>query len=184
MPAPQNKVVRGANAIDYAFREVGNGTVPLVLLQHFRGNLENWDPAFVDELGAQRRVVAFDNVGVRATTGVTRDTIDQMARDAVAFIAALDVKVGPVAAVGVSGKTRWPTSKFCTSGPESVNDAHNFDTDPRRKARGSPRSSARADTAGSDGLTGLSTTRTRISSWPGSGNGRSATSRTSLGSPW
>jgi pimeloyl-ACP methyl ester carboxylesterase len=82
MLPPHNKVVRGGNAIDYAHREVSNGTVPLVLLQHFRGNLENWDPAFVDELGAQRRVVAFDNVGVAATTGVTPDTIDQMARDA------------------------------------------------------------------------------------------------------
>ena len=41
-----NKIVRGGNAIDYAYREIGNGTVPLVLLQHFRGNLENWDPAF------------------------------------------------------------------------------------------------------------------------------------------
>jgi pimeloyl-ACP methyl ester carboxylesterase len=90
-PTASNKVVRGGNAIDYAYREIGNGTVPLVLLQHFRGNLENWDPAFVDELGAHRRVVAFDNVGVGATTGVTPDTIDQMARDALVFIAALDI---------------------------------------------------------------------------------------------
>jgi pimeloyl-ACP methyl ester carboxylesterase len=60
-------------------------------LQHFRGNLENWDPPLVDALGAQRRVVAFDNVGVAATTGTTPDTMEQMARDAIAFIAALDV---------------------------------------------------------------------------------------------
>jgi pimeloyl-ACP methyl ester carboxylesterase len=63
----------------------------LVLLQHFRGNLENWDPPLVDALGAQRRVVAFDNVGVAATTGTTPDTMEQMARDAITFIAALDV---------------------------------------------------------------------------------------------
>jgi pimeloyl-ACP methyl ester carboxylesterase len=86
-----NKVIRGGNGVDYAYREIGSGTVPLVLLQHFRGNLDNWDPPFVDELGAHRRVVAFDNVGVGATTGLTPDTIEQMARDALVFIAALNV---------------------------------------------------------------------------------------------
>jgi pimeloyl-ACP methyl ester carboxylesterase len=78
------------NGVDYAYREIGTGAVPLVLLQHFRGNLENWDPQLVDALASQRRVVAFDNVGVGATTGTTPDSIEQMARDAIAFIAALD----------------------------------------------------------------------------------------------
>jgi pimeloyl-ACP methyl ester carboxylesterase len=85
-----NQVVHANNGIAYAFREIGTGTVPLVLLQHFRGNLENWDPHLVDALASERRVVAFDNVGVGATTGVTPNTIEQMARDAIAFIAALD----------------------------------------------------------------------------------------------
>jgi pimeloyl-ACP methyl ester carboxylesterase len=86
-----NKAIHTGNGIDYAYREIGASTVPLVLLQHFRGNLENWDPPLVDALGAQRRVVAFDNVGVAATSGTTPDTIEQMARDAITFIAALDV---------------------------------------------------------------------------------------------
>ena len=86
-----NKAIHADNGIDYAYREISASTVPLVLLQHFRGNLENWDPPLVDALGAQRRVVAFDNVGVAATTGTTPDTMEQMARDAITFIAALDV---------------------------------------------------------------------------------------------
>jgi pimeloyl-ACP methyl ester carboxylesterase len=85
-----NQVVHADNGIDYTYREIGSGTVPLVLLQHFRGNLENWDPQLVDALASHRRVVAFDNVGVAATTGTTPNTIEQMARDAIAFIAALD----------------------------------------------------------------------------------------------
>jgi pimeloyl-ACP methyl ester carboxylesterase len=85
-----NRVIHADNGIDYAYREIGTGTVPLVLLQHFRGNLENWDPQLVDALAAHRRVVAFDNVGVGSTTGATPNTIAQMARDAIAFIAALD----------------------------------------------------------------------------------------------
>jgi len=87
-----NKAIHAANGIEYAYREIGTGAVPLVLLQHFRGNLENWDPQLVDALARKRRIVAFDNVGVGATTGTTPSTIEQMARDAVAFIAALDVE--------------------------------------------------------------------------------------------
>jgi pimeloyl-ACP methyl ester carboxylesterase len=86
-----NQVIYAHNDIAYAYREIGTGTVPLVLFQHFRGNLEDWDPQLVDALASQRRVIAFDNVGVGATTGTTPNTIDQMARDAIAFIAALDV---------------------------------------------------------------------------------------------
>jgi pimeloyl-ACP methyl ester carboxylesterase len=58
------KMVSAANGIDYAFREVGAGDVPLVLLQHFRGNLDNWDPALIDALAPTAPVVTFDNAGV------------------------------------------------------------------------------------------------------------------------
>jgi len=86
-----NKLVKAANGIDYAYREAGNGAVPLVLLQHFRGNLDNWDPALVDALASTRRVVTFDNVGVGGSTGATPSDIQHMARDAIAFIAAMDL---------------------------------------------------------------------------------------------
>ena len=82
--------VEAGNAIEYAYRDVGEGEVPLVLLQHFRGNLDNWDPALIDVLAADRRVVSFDNVGVGATTGTTPNTIEAMAHDAIAFIEAMD----------------------------------------------------------------------------------------------
>jgi hypothetical protein len=32
-----NKLVSAANGIDYAYRDTGEGAVPLVLFQHFRG---------------------------------------------------------------------------------------------------------------------------------------------------
>jgi pimeloyl-ACP methyl ester carboxylesterase len=85
-----NKLVSAANGVDYAYRDAGGGEVPLVLLQHFRGNLDSWDPALVDTLAAGRRVIAFDNAGVGGSTGVTPHTIGQMAHDAIAFIAAMD----------------------------------------------------------------------------------------------
>src|SRR4249920_2970856 len=81
--------VTSDNGIEYAYRDLGDGEVPLVLLQHFRGNLDNWDPALVDVLAAHRRVVTFDNVGVGGTTGRTPNTIEAMAHDAIAFLEAM-----------------------------------------------------------------------------------------------
>ena len=77
--------------IEYAYRDLGEGEIPLVLLQHFRGNLDNWDPALVDALASNRRVVTFDNTGVGATTGTTPNTIEAMAHDAIAFVEAMSL---------------------------------------------------------------------------------------------
>ena len=88
--ASPNRVLRAANGINYAYREVGEGTPPLVLLQHFRGNLDNWDPALIDALASAGRVVTFDNVGVGGSTGTTPSTIAQMAIDALAFLDAME----------------------------------------------------------------------------------------------
>jgi pimeloyl-ACP methyl ester carboxylesterase len=86
--APNHRVT-AATSIEYAYRELGEGAVPLVLLQHFRGNLDNWDPALLDALAVGHRLVAFDNVGVGATTGATPGTIAQMGRDAIEFMSAM-----------------------------------------------------------------------------------------------
>jgi pimeloyl-ACP methyl ester carboxylesterase len=95
-----NKLVSAANGIDYAYRETGTGKVPLVLLQHFRGNLDSWDPALIDALAAARRVVTFDNAGVGGSTGTTPDTVGQMAHDAIAFLSAMEF--GPADILGFS----------------------------------------------------------------------------------
>ena len=98
-----NKLVRAANGVDYAYRDTSpgvSGGVPLVLLQHFRGNLDNWDPALIDALAPARRVITFDNAGVGGSTGTTPGTVEQMARDAIAFIAAMDL--GQVDLLGFS----------------------------------------------------------------------------------
>jgi pimeloyl-ACP methyl ester carboxylesterase len=85
-----NKLVSAANGIDYTYRDVGDGAVPLVLLQHFRGNLDSWDPALIGALASTRRVVTFDNAGVGGSTGTTPNLIQQMAHDAIAFITAME----------------------------------------------------------------------------------------------
>jgi pimeloyl-ACP methyl ester carboxylesterase len=98
-----NKLVSGASGADYAYRDTGGGAggaVPLVLLQHFRGNLDNWDPALIDALARTRRVLTFDNTGVGSSGGTTPDTIEQMARDALVFLAAMEL--GQVDLLGFS----------------------------------------------------------------------------------
>jgi len=63
-------------------------SVPLVLMQHFRGSMDNWDTELLDTLAAEREVIAFNNAGVASTNGETPRSVQQMARDAIAFIEA------------------------------------------------------------------------------------------------
>lgn len=75
------------NGIRFAYRRLGPAAgTPLVLLQHFSGNIDAWDPVVVNALAIDRPVIAFDNAGVGRSTGQTPDNVAGMARDAVAFI--------------------------------------------------------------------------------------------------
>jgi pimeloyl-ACP methyl ester carboxylesterase len=73
-----------------AYRELGPATgVPVIFLHHLGAVLDNWDPRAVDGIAAKRHVITFDNRGVGASGGKTPNTIEEMARDAVAFIRSL-----------------------------------------------------------------------------------------------
>src|ERR1700722_10589351 len=86
-----NSIASAANGVDYVYRDTGGHPTetPLVLLQHFRGNLDYWDPALIDGLAASRRGITFDNTGEGGSDGATPDTVGQMARDAIAFTTGL-----------------------------------------------------------------------------------------------
>src|SRR5215208_6701504 len=79
-----------AGGVEFAYRQLGPSTgVPVVFLTHLAAVLDNWDPGVVDGIAARRRVIAFDDRGVGASSGYTPATIEQMASDAVTFIGAL-----------------------------------------------------------------------------------------------
>jgi pimeloyl-ACP methyl ester carboxylesterase len=79
-----------ANNIRYAYRSFGKEAgVPLVFLQHFRGTLDNWDPAVVNGLAKNQPVVLFDSAGIGRSGGETPDNVAEMVRHAVAVIKAL-----------------------------------------------------------------------------------------------
>ena len=86
--APNRTVDVGGTT--FAYRELGTASgVPVIFLNHLAAVLDNWDPRVVDGIAAKRRVIVFDNRGIGASGGSTPDTIEAMARDAVAFIRSL-----------------------------------------------------------------------------------------------
>jgi len=82
-----------ASGIKFSYRQIGKSTgIPLILLQHFTGTMDNWDPLVVNELGKERPVIVFNNTGVGSTSGNVPDNVKQMSTDAQAFIDALGYK--------------------------------------------------------------------------------------------
>jgi pimeloyl-ACP methyl ester carboxylesterase len=76
--------------VKFAYRQLGADTgMPVIFLNHLGAVLDNWDPRVVDGIAARRRVITFDNRGIGASQGSTPDSVEAMARDAVAFIRAL-----------------------------------------------------------------------------------------------
>ncbi len=79
-----------AAGVEFAYRRFGStAELPLVMLQHFRGNLDNWDPALTDALAAEREVILVDYPGVGSSTGEPSHTIASSARQMIAFADAL-----------------------------------------------------------------------------------------------
>jgi pimeloyl-ACP methyl ester carboxylesterase len=76
----------------FIYRRYGNTQTdapPLVFLQHFRGNLDFWDPTLVDRIARDREVILLANRGVGASTGLVPDSVTDMARDVLLFVDAL-----------------------------------------------------------------------------------------------
>lgn len=78
----------------FAYRILGDATAgqpPLVMLQRFRAEMDDWDPLFLDTLAAGRQVIIFNNRGVGTSGGDTPMTLEAAADDAAAFIRALGI---------------------------------------------------------------------------------------------
>jgi pimeloyl-ACP methyl ester carboxylesterase len=86
-----NLSVKTEQGLSLAYRDTGGDGRPVVLFQHFRGNLDNWDPALVDEPAAGRRVIAFDYEGVGGSEGTVVHTIAETAAGALRFLDALNL---------------------------------------------------------------------------------------------
>ena len=77
----------------FAYRELGPETgVPVNFLNHLAAELDRWDPRVVDGIADERRVIVFDDRGIGGSEGSTPDSVEAMARDAIAFIRALGLE--------------------------------------------------------------------------------------------
>jgi pimeloyl-ACP methyl ester carboxylesterase len=85
--APIRTVEAGNETVGY--RSVGRGP-PLVMIMGLSGSMDAWPPSFIDGLAARRRVIVFDNEGIRRSSGRPAGlTIARMARRTAALIRAL-----------------------------------------------------------------------------------------------
>lgn len=74
-----------------AYRSIGSGQ-PIVLCTRFRGNMDTWDPAFLDALAAQGfRVITFDYSGLGLSTGTPDYNPAALAADANDLMEALEL---------------------------------------------------------------------------------------------
>ncbi len=86
--APTRTVSAAGNT--FAYRQLGPADgVPVLLLNHWGANLDNFDPRIVDGLAAGRPVVTLDYRGVGASGGKAPLTVAEMATDTVATLQAL-----------------------------------------------------------------------------------------------
>lgn len=75
-----------------AYRSIGSGK-PIVLCTRFRGNMDVWDPAFLDALAAHSlRVITFDYSGLGLSTGTPTYNPLEMAQDPRDLIEALELR--------------------------------------------------------------------------------------------
>ena len=134
--------------VSFVYRRFGNAQTAapaLVMLQHFRGNLDSWDPALVDRLAQDREVILVDNRGVGGSTGVVPENVTTMARDALAFIDAL----------GLNRSICWASRSAATSPRSSCSCARDWSVASCSPAR--HRRAARTYTAGASDVYALAT---------------------------
>jgi pimeloyl-ACP methyl ester carboxylesterase len=132
-----NLHVEAADGVTYRYRRFGTANtsnLPLLCLVHFRATLDNWDPAFVDDLAAEREVVLVDLAGVGGSTGTTPNTVQQMAANVFSFLDAIQLQrydllgfsLGGFIAQEVALSRPWQTRRLILAGtaPRGGQDIH------------------------------------------------------------
>jgi len=69
-----------SNGRKLAYRSLGSGT-PFILCNRFRGTLDDWDPAFLDEVAKHFNVITFDYTGLGLSTGTPSEEMLVFAND-------------------------------------------------------------------------------------------------------
>src|SRR3546814_5297207 len=87
-----------------AYRQLGAATgVPVVLLNHWGANLDNFDPRIVEPLAAIRPVFALDYRGIGRSGGEAPLTVAEMTDDVIAAIGALGLEQNDLIGFSLGG---------------------------------------------------------------------------------
>ncbi|KAK3191153.1 hypothetical protein K4F52_002739 [Lecanicillium sp. MT-2017a] len=100
--APNQSVKVGD--VTFAYRRIGPSSgIPLVLLMHFRGTMDHWDPALINPLAATRPVLLIDNAGVGRSTGEIPKTFKEWAQHYLDVVSALGIRQFDVLGFSMGG---------------------------------------------------------------------------------
>lgn len=89
-----------ANGIKYAYRLIGSPATdqktapPLLMLNHFRANIDLWDPEVIDPLAATRQLISYDYAGMGHSSGAVALSIKGFSQHLQAFLLALLPELG------------------------------------------------------------------------------------------
>lgn len=81
-----------ANGTKLAYRQLGpDFGIPLVMLMHFRGNMDFWDPALINRLAKSRPILLLDNAGIGKSEGEVPTTFKGWADHVIALLETLQI---------------------------------------------------------------------------------------------
>ena len=94
-----------AGGVRHAYRRFGKpgNTPPLVFCVHFRGAMDNWDPAVTDGLAANREVILFDYAGVAGSEGQVPQAFEDFGDDTASVIRALGIEKADILGLSIGG---------------------------------------------------------------------------------
>lgn len=102
----------------FAYRRLGpDAGIPVVLLNHWGANLDNFDPRIVEGLAADRTVYTLDYRGIGRSGGVAPLTISAMAADTIAVIRALGLDQADLIGFSLGG---FVTQQILFDAPDLV----------------------------------------------------------------
>jgi pimeloyl-ACP methyl ester carboxylesterase len=93
-----------AGGIRFAYRRFGRrGGTPLLLLNYFAANLDNWDPKVTNGFAAERDVIIVDYPGIGGSSGETPSNVAALTKACVEFCRALNLTQFDVAGFSLGG---------------------------------------------------------------------------------
>jgi pimeloyl-ACP methyl ester carboxylesterase len=96
--------VTAANGIKFAYRRLGSKKdIPIIYFNHLTANMDNCDPRVMDGMATQHEIISFDYRGVGSTSGEDAKSINDMAKDCIAFIKALGYSKVDILAFSMGG---------------------------------------------------------------------------------